>query len=70
MYSWGQFVDHDLDLVTSDGVNHIDIPVKAGDFPDVSSIPLTRSVIDPATGAEPALQPRRSTKSPAGSMPA
>jgi Animal haem peroxidase len=53
MYSWGQFIDHDLDLVTSDGVNHIDIPVLAGDpvFPDASSIPLTRSVIDPATGA-------------------
>ena len=31
MYSWGQFIDHDLDLVTSDGVNHIDIPVPAGD---------------------------------------
>src|SRR6476659_8550503 len=53
MYSWGQFIDHDLDLVTSDGVNQIDIPVPAGDpvFPDGSSIPLTRSVIDPATGA-------------------
>jgi peroxidase len=53
MYSWGQFIDHDLDLVTSDGVNHIDIPILNGDavFPDGSSIPLTRSVIDPATGA-------------------
>ena len=29
MYSWGQFIDHDLDLVTSDGVHHIDIPVPA-----------------------------------------
>ena len=53
MYSWGQFIDHDLDLVTSDGVNHIDITVPNGDpiFPDGSIIPLTRSVIDPATGA-------------------
>ena len=53
MYSWGQFIDHDLDLVTSDGVNHIDIAIPNGDpiFPDGSSIPLTRSVIDPATGA-------------------
>ena len=53
MYSWGQFIDHDLDLVTSDGVNHIDITVPNGDpiFPDGSTIPLTRNVIDPATGA-------------------
>jgi peroxidase len=53
MYSWGQFIDHDLDLVISDGVNHIDIAIPAGDplFPDGSTIPLTRSVIDPATGA-------------------
>lgn len=52
MYSWGQFIDHDLDLVSSDGKIHIDIPGPAGDpvFPDGSSIPLTRSVIDPATG--------------------
>ena len=53
MYSWGQFIDHDLDLVTSDGVNHIDITVPNGDpiYPDGSTIPLTRNVIDPATGA-------------------
>src|SRR6476659_2854931 len=51
MYSWGQFIDHDLDLVTSDGVNHIDIAVPKGDAVFHSSIPLTRSVIDPATGA-------------------
>jgi len=53
MYAWGQFIDHDLDLVTTDGVNHIDVAVPKGDpiFPDGSSIPITRSVIDPATGA-------------------
>ena len=53
MYAWGQFIDHDLDLVTTDGVNHIDVAVPNGDpiFPDGSSIPITRSVIDPATGA-------------------
>jgi peroxidase len=53
MYAWGQFIDHDLDLVTNDGVNHIDVVVPKGDpvFPDGSSIPITRSVIDPATGA-------------------
>ena len=27
MYSWGQFIDHDLDRVDSDGINHIDITV-------------------------------------------
>ena len=31
MYSWGQFIDHDLDLVNSDGVNHIDITIPNGD---------------------------------------
>ena len=53
MYAWGQFIDHDLDLVTTDGVNHIDVAIPNGDpiFPDGSSIPITRSVIDPATGA-------------------
>jgi peroxidase len=52
MYAWGQFLDHDLDLVASDGVNHIDIPIPPGDpnFPPGSSIPLTRSVVDPANG--------------------
>ena len=43
MYSWGQFIDHDLDLVPSDGVNHIDILNPGGGF-----IPLTRSIVDPA----------------------
>jgi peroxidase len=56
MYAWGQFIDHDLDLSRSDGVTHIDIPVPSGDplFPDGSVIPLTRSIIDPATGTDPA----------------
>jgi peroxidase len=54
MYAWGQFIDHDLDLANSDGVNHIDIPVPNGDplFPDGSVIPLTRSIIDPETGTD------------------
>src|SRR6478736_3764069 len=47
MYAWGQFIDHDLDLVTTDGVNHIDVVPKDGSPP----ILITRSVIDPATGA-------------------
>ena len=54
MYAWGQFIDHDLDLANNDGVNHIDIPVPNGDplFPDGSVIPLTRAIIDPATGTD------------------
>ena len=53
MYAWGQFIDHDLDLAKSDGVNHVDIAVPNGDpvFGDGSVIALTRSVVDPATGA-------------------
>src|SRR3954451_213001 len=53
MYAWGQFIDHDLDLSQSDGVNHIDIPIPPGDpnFPAGSVIAMTRAIIDPATGA-------------------
>jgi|HubBroStandDraft_6_1064221.scaffolds.fasta_scaffold32612_2 peroxidase len=53
MYAWGQFIDHDLDLEQSDGINHIDVNIPAGDpsFPDGANIDLTRAVIDPATGA-------------------
>ncbi|MGZ5127641.1 MAG: peroxidase family protein, partial [Burkholderiales bacterium] len=52
MYAWGQFIDHDLDLSMSDGVSHIDIAVPQGDptFALGTTIPLTRAVIDPATG--------------------
>jgi hypothetical protein len=54
MYAWGQFIDHDLDLTRSDGTTHIDVQIPTGDpiFPDGSSIPITRAVIDPATGAD------------------
>src|SRR6476620_10919564 len=53
MYSWGQFIDHDLDLVNSDGVNRIDIAVPNGDplFPDGSTIQMTRSIVDPTNHA-------------------
>jgi len=53
MYAWGQFIDHDLDLARSDGTTHMDVQIPAGDpnFPDGSSISITRAVIDPATGA-------------------
>ena len=52
MYAWGQFIDHDLTLTRTDGVHHIDIAVPNGDpiFADGSMIPMTRAVIDPATG--------------------
>ena len=51
MYVWGQFIDHDLDLTDTDGVNHIDISIPPGD-PDLAgdTIPLTRFVTDPSTG--------------------
>ena len=53
MYAWGQFIDHDLDLTRSDGTTHIDVQIPAGDpnFPDGSSISITRAVTDLATGA-------------------
>ena len=56
MYAWGQFIDHDLDLSPQDGVTHIDIAVPPDDshFPPGSSIPLTRAVIDPASGTDAA----------------
>lgn len=52
MYAWGQFIDHDLTLTKSDGVNRIDIEVPDGDplFGDDAIIPMTRAVIDPTTG--------------------
>jgi hypothetical protein len=50
MYAWGQFLDHDINLTLSDGVNHIDIAVPSGDPVLSGSISMTRSVIDPLTG--------------------
>lgn len=53
MYAWGQFIDHDLDLMQSDGATHIDITIPAGDpVLRASTIPLTRTIIDPATGRD------------------
>src|SRR5262245_34343375 len=53
MYAWGQFLDHDLDLSQSDGVNHIDITIPNGDpvFPDGSVLSMTRAMVDRTTGA-------------------
>jgi peroxidase len=49
---FGQFVDHDLDLESVSGGADISIPVPAGDpnFPDGTTIPLTRAITDPTTG--------------------
>ena len=54
MYAWGQFIDHDLTRTLSDGVTFIGVSVPAGDplFPAGTMIPITRAVIDPATGTD------------------
>ena len=53
MYAWGQFIDHDLTLTRTDGVNDISVVVPASDpvFAPGTIIPITRAVIDPTTGA-------------------
>ena len=52
LYAWGQFIDHDLDLSPTDRVTPISIVIPPGDayFPAGSVLPMTRAVIDPATG--------------------
>ena len=51
MYAWGQFIDHDLDLMRTDGVNKINIAIPSGDPVLTGSfIPMSRTVIDPLTG--------------------
>jgi len=51
MYAWGQFIDHDLDLISS-GTTHFDITVPVDDqvFQPGTVIPLTRAETDPKTG--------------------
>ncbi|WP_373875946.1 peroxidase family protein, partial [Methylobacterium soli] len=53
LYAWGQFIDHDLDLSLTDHVTPINVLIPAGDayFAAGSLLPMTRAVIDPATGA-------------------
>lgn len=56
MYAFGQFIDHDLDLNRSTPRgpgNNIDITIPEGDpnFAPGTTIPLTRAVVDPQTGA-------------------
>ncbi|KRR16081.1 hypothetical protein CQ14_23850 [Bradyrhizobium lablabi] len=55
MYAWGQFIDHDLTLTRSDGVNDISILVPDGDplFGDGAIMPMTRAIIDPSSGTGP-----------------
>jgi hypothetical protein len=48
-YTFGQFVDHDLDL-TPDGGSEFDIPVAANDSIGPNNLAFTRSQYDPATG--------------------
>ncbi|MBY0339099.1 MAG: hypothetical protein K2X11_20975 [Acetobacteraceae bacterium] len=51
MYAWGQFIDHDLDLLFSDGTTRIDITIPDGDpVLTASRIGMTRIVTDPTTG--------------------
>lgn len=52
MYVWGQFIDHDLDHTLPDNTTDISITVPARDanLQPGSTIPLTRSITDPATG--------------------
>jgi hypothetical protein len=57
IYIWGQFIDHDLDLTGAATPREaINVPVPAGDpvfDPDstgTQTIPVSRSIFDPATG--------------------
>jgi len=55
MFAWGQFIAHDVSLGIPDGISHIDISVPNHDavFPDGTVIPVTRMIIDPASGSDP-----------------
>ena len=61
MYTWGQFIDHDMIRGRSDGVSRIDVAVPDGDahFQDGGAMLMTRVVVDPASGTGPAPPARR-----------
>jgi len=58
-WQWGQFIDHDFDLVLTNPAAPAMIPVPAGDAQfdpgntGAQVIPFTRSLFDPATGTGP-----------------
>ena len=60
-YAWGQFIDHDLDL-TPTGNESFNVAVPTGDpsfdpsGTGTQTIPLNRSIYDPATGTTSARQ--------------
>lgn len=55
-YAWGQFIDHDIDLTPTGGTEEFDVNVPKGDpsfdpnGTGTATIPLSRSIFDPATG--------------------
>ena len=53
MYAWGQFIDHDLDLIKS-GTTPFNIDVSNGDpnFADGSIIAVNRAAMAPGTGTD------------------
>lgn len=55
MFAWGQFIAHDVSLGMPDGLTHINISVPNGDpnFDDGTVIPVTRMIMNPATGSDP-----------------
>src|SRR6185312_11156017 len=55
MYVWGQFIDHDLDLMKQDPAKPFNVIAPANDpnFPG-ATIPVDRVVTDPNTGTSAA----------------